>query len=138
MILDRNTVFDYKTHRKNFINYLEVIINKDGTIEYAVPSHQQKLLNLYCKNHNITMEKLWNIIPIEESPESWIIFNEGVISVWYDFIIRPEYITEEQKNTLHKLKETGCLFSHYRTLIVIRNEYGNIHTIGESEYYERY
>ena len=37
MILDRNTVFDYETHRKNFINYLEVIINKDGTVEYAVP-----------------------------------------------------------------------------------------------------
>lgn len=138
MILDRTTVFDYETHRKNFTNYLEVIINKDGTIEYAVPSHQQKLLNLYCKNHNVTMEELWNLIPIEESPESWIVFNEGVISVWYDFIIRPEYITEEQKNTLHKLKETGCLFSHYRTLIVIRNEYGNIRTIGESEYYERY
>ena len=139
MILDRNTVFDYETHRKNFINYLEVIINKDGTIEYAVPSHQQKLLNLYCKNHNITMEELWNIIPITDNPESWIIFNEGVISVWYDFIIRPEYITEEQKNTLHKLKETGCLFSHYRSLIVTRNQYGDICSKGESEVFdERY
>ena len=64
MILDRNTVFDYETYKKNFINYLEVIINKDGTVEYAVPSHQQKLLNLYCKNHNVTMEELWNLIPI--------------------------------------------------------------------------
>ena len=138
MILNSNTVFDYETHRKNFINYLEVIINKDGTVEYAVPSHQQKLLNLYCKNHNVTMEELWNLIPIEDSPETWIVFNEGVISVWYEFIIRPEYITEEQQYALDKLKETGCIFSHYRSLIATRNEYGNICTIGESEYYERY
>ena len=46
MMLNRNTVFDYKTHRENFTNYLEVIIFKDGHIEYAVPSHQMKLIEI--------------------------------------------------------------------------------------------
>lgn len=49
MNISRNTMFDYKTHRENFTAYLEVIIFKDGHIEYAVPSHQMKLIDIYCK-----------------------------------------------------------------------------------------
>ena len=48
MRLDRNTVFDYKTHKENFFYYLEVVILEDGKIVYAVPSHQEKLIELYC------------------------------------------------------------------------------------------
>lgn len=41
-----NSPFDVEVHKANFVNYLEVVILKDGTIEYAVPSHQGKLQSL--------------------------------------------------------------------------------------------
>lgn len=39
--------FDIETHKKTFIDYLEVIIRPDGTVEYAVPSHMYKLMSVY-------------------------------------------------------------------------------------------
>lgn len=37
--------FDIKQHKKKYVNYLEVLIEKDGRIVYAVPSHQEKQSN---------------------------------------------------------------------------------------------
>jgi hypothetical protein len=122
MILDRNTVFDYKTHNENFYYYLEVIILDNGEIVYAVPSHQQKLIELYCEKHNITLEKLRDIIPLYEGPLEWIVHELGVISVWYDFIYRPENITDKQKEALERLESEKCISPCYRTIIVSSNE----------------
>ena len=35
--------FDVETHKRSFTNYLEAVVLADGTVEYAVPSHQEKL-----------------------------------------------------------------------------------------------
>ena len=126
MILTRNTVFDYKTHRENFINYLEVIILEDGEIVYAVPSHQQKLIELYCKKHNVTPRELQEIIPLQESPIDWLIYNLGVISVWYEFIYRPKEITDKQKEALERLVSEDCIDPLYREIIISKNKFGNI------------
>jgi hypothetical protein len=54
-----NEPFDFKKHKDNFINYLEVIITPDGEIKYAVPDHRTALIN-YCnldeKDKSITRE----------------------------------------------------------------------------------
>ena len=42
--------FDIEKHKKTFINYLEVVILEDGTIEYAVPSHQEKQFSLPARS----------------------------------------------------------------------------------------
>ena len=39
--------FNVKTHKETFINYLEAIINPNGIIEYAVPSHMEKVYEKY-------------------------------------------------------------------------------------------
>ena len=41
--------FNVKIHKETFINYLEVIINPDGVIEYAVPSHIEKVYEKYME-----------------------------------------------------------------------------------------
>lgn len=125
--------FDYETHKKNFINYLEAVILKDGKIEYAVPSHAQRLEVIYCKAHNISMNELYNIIPITDSPVTWIIYKEGIIAVWYDFIMRPEVITKEQQDALDKLRDTGCINKDYESKVVFKNKYNNINTKDWSE-----
>lgn len=40
--------FDLQKHKSHFINYLEVIVKPDGEVVYAVPSHQEKLIELAC------------------------------------------------------------------------------------------
>lgn len=46
---DQNKVlhspFDIETHKKTFIDYLEVVITSDGVIHYAIPSHQEFCIN---------------------------------------------------------------------------------------------
>lgn len=41
--------FSITVHKRTFTNYLEVVITSDGTIMYAVPSHQEMLIYLACK-----------------------------------------------------------------------------------------
>ena len=40
--------FDVNTHKATFTDYLEVVVTEDGTIVYAVPSHQRVLERLYA------------------------------------------------------------------------------------------
>lgn len=39
--------FDIETHKGAFVHYLEVCIDRDGVIRYAVPSHQRWLLERF-------------------------------------------------------------------------------------------
>lgn len=42
--------FNIETHKKTFVNYLEVVITSDGVIHYAIPSHQE-----FCINYAIQL-----------------------------------------------------------------------------------
>ena len=42
--------FDIDKHAEHFINYLEVVIDEDGEIHYAVPSHQMFMENILKRN----------------------------------------------------------------------------------------
>ena len=128
MILTRQTKFDIVIHKKNFTNYTEVIILKDGTVEYAVPSHQQKLIELTMKEFNMTEEELNKAIPITESPTDWCVVKLGAISVWYEFIIRPEDITKEQTEMLEKFKTAGIIRNNYGETILYLGTDGRIYT----------
>ena len=43
--------FDIDKHSEHFLNYLEVIIDSEGEINYAVPSHQMFMENLIKKEY---------------------------------------------------------------------------------------
>ena len=43
--------FDIKVHKQTFINYLEVVISPEGIVEYAVPSHVEKLLQIFMSKY---------------------------------------------------------------------------------------
>lgn len=75
-----NSPFDIATHKKTFINYLEVVISPDGVIEYGVPSHNAKL-------EQILRDK--GIDPNKECPReyytdynTWLCIKTGYIMVW--------------------------------------------------------
>ena len=81
--------FDVETHKKTFINYLEVIIRKDGTIEYAVPSHMIKLQRIYGKTMDEVFEEYQHQhenepydVAVLLDPVEWLCKKTGCISVW--------------------------------------------------------
>ena len=82
--------FDIETHKKTFINYLEIIIDKNGICHYAIPSHNGILEQLVCKKHNIKYN-LWdfgikagNLCPKEKYSDyyNWLCEETGCIMVW--------------------------------------------------------
>lgn len=102
--------FDIEIHQKTFIGYLEVVILKNGTVEYAVPGHQEKLIALAMKELNATRNEIADMCP----PEFYLDYNVWLASltdtlcVWNDFY--QGIPNEKQIETLHKLKEAKLYF----------------------------
>lgn len=97
-----------------YINYCEAIINKEGLIGYAIPSHNYALQMLY----GYTLEEvydidkckdLWDKIPSSASPNSWMCEDLGVCSVWFSKLVIPKNYTEEQLKTIAKLMSKGIV-----------------------------
>lgn len=100
--------FDFIKHKQKYIHYLEVIILPNGQIEYAVPSHQEKLIYIACEQLNITRQKLGEMCPEEYYCDflTWLCKITNCISVWTNFYIK-DTINSKQIESLHKLKEFG-------------------------------
>ena len=96
--------FDLKTHAENFICYLEVIIRKDGTIEYAVPSHQKKLESIARAAYGIHFEMM--LATVQGDYLQWLVDTTGCISVWNNFCVKPPECTPAQLESLKRLGET--------------------------------
>lgn len=100
--------FDIDQHRKTFIHYLEVVIDENGKIIYAVPSHQEKLISLSCEKMNITREELNAMCPQEYYFDfmTWLCKVSGACAVWDNFI-QCDKLAEQQIRALQMLKENG-------------------------------
>ena len=113
--------FDIKIHADNFVNYLEVIIKEDGTIEYAIPSHSKKLEEIaqikYGKDKFIEMIR---------DPDAfydymkWLCNKTKCVSVWNEYIIKPDNISKKQIDTLKLLSKT--VYTHIPTMALYRGD----------------
>ena len=104
--------FDIKKHQETFINYLEVLILENGTVEYAVPSHQGKALDLACKKLNKTKQEIEDMCPREYYCDylNWLLGLTKSVSVWgncAEHFIVYKNINKKQIATLKKLKKHG-------------------------------
>lgn len=100
--------FDIAQHKKTFIHYLEVVIDENGKIMYAVPSHQEKLISLACEKLNVTREELNAMCPQEYYCDFmiWLCKMSGSCAVWEKFI-KFDKLTEQQIRALRMLKDNG-------------------------------
>ena len=100
--------FDIEQHKKTFIHYLEVIIDENGKIMYAVPSHQEKMISLACEKLNVTRKELNSMCPKEYYFDfmTWLCKMSGACAVWENFIQFGK-LTEQQIRTLEILKDNG-------------------------------
>ncbi|HOA80515.1 MAG TPA: hypothetical protein PKK61_05555 [Defluviitaleaceae bacterium] len=94
----KQQIDDFVKNHKH-INYCEAIIHKDGSVEYAEPSHVEKLINVTGENRNV----VYNKIPIYEFPIYWLVEYTGCVSVWYEGHITPKDCTDKQIQSLNKL-----------------------------------
>ena len=93
----------------NYINYCEAIIFPDGTIEYANPSHVEKL----SKITNEPREELANKIPIEAGIVAWLADYTGCVVLWYDFCYLPETFNTAQAFTIAELLKEKIIANPY-------------------------
>lgn len=84
-----------------YINYCEAIIYPDGDITYASPSHTRALIHITGR----TEDDIYNEMPITESPIHWLTEYTGCVPVWTEGVIFPKNITDEQVESLKKLKD---------------------------------
>lgn len=99
--------FNMDKHRDTFTNYLEVIVEPNGHVMYAVPSHQELAISLACKAKRWTRDELNKACPPEYYFDflTWLLSLTGCISVWNDFYFGKA--NEEQKNILREMKKKG-------------------------------
>lgn len=99
--------FDIETHKKNFIDYLEVIVSEDGTVMYAVPSHQQKLIAIACKKLNVTTDELNDMCPPEYyfDFDKWLCKITNCVALWNQFMVGVP--NEAQTESIKSLIDAG-------------------------------
>lgn len=120
--------FDIETHRRTFISYLEVVISPEGVVEYAVPSHTEKLINLYAAKRGID-----NLSARKEIIDKTIAAGEfdsmrmmtaltGYISVWFNHYVAGDPPTKAQLNKLHDLFKEGVYIGPYHDIVTPERE----------------
>lgn len=107
--------FDIKLHKLTFIDYLEVVISPDGIVEYAVPSHLEKLLRVFMEQENISdRQEAFRVIEERDTdmdgPLISLAKQTGYISVWREAYTCGSSPTKKQIAALRKLKLNGLYF----------------------------
>ena len=105
---DLNSEFDIEMHKKTFVNYLEVVILPSGEVEYAVPSHQEKLIQIACETQHVSRSDLVNKCPPEYYADfaKYLCMQSGAIALWENYIIYDK-VTEEQARSISSLAIAG-------------------------------
>ena len=104
--------FDLERHIKKYPYYTEVIIHYNGKVEYAIQSHQEKLIRLGMEKYNCSREEF-----IEKSPRNmwgdylqWLMDETKCICVWYEGY-QGKNLSKLQKNKLKRFIEVGAMKS---------------------------
>jgi hypothetical protein len=106
--------FDIETHKQTFVSYLEVVISPEGVVEYATPSHTDKLIEILAKQKGIKdfdeAKRYVFDTAINNGYASPIYFLTGVtgyISVWFDHYSSSDPPTKQQLAKLQELFKEG-------------------------------
>ena len=87
------------------ICYCEAVIAPDGSIEYAIPGHVYKLIDVARESR----DELDRMMPMRAAPLHWLIEQTGYGAVWYDQFILPRHYTDEQIQALQELCNAGII-----------------------------
>jgi len=93
--------FDIAKHKAKYVNYLEVLIEKDGHVVYAVPSHQEKAISLAMKKLGVSRDEIMDMCPPAMYCDFmvWVLSLTESVAVW-----NGGYIGSPNKKQILKLK----------------------------------
>lgn len=100
--------FDLEKHKQTYVNYLEVLIDEEGTIMYAVPSHQLKAVDLICSRTGLSRKEVDRLCPPEYYGDymTWLCMVAKVVFVWNEWCVAVNP-TVKQIGALRRLKMAG-------------------------------
>lgn len=109
MAYDVYSEFDIEQHKKTYINYLEVLIDTDGKVLYAVPSHQLRLEKLAAEKQDCSVEEIRERCPKNMYFDyiTWLIEQTDAVVVWTNCIQYGRIVTDKQRGALRRLKLSG-------------------------------
>lgn len=108
MSYDLHSDFNIQLHKETFINYLEVLILADGTIVYAIPSHQLKGEEIAAKRLGLSISEFRDTCPSDAMFDylPWIASQANCVFVWNSNIVYSQ-INKRQFSSLRILKLNG-------------------------------
>jgi len=106
--------FSIERHKKTFVNYLEAVIDVNGIVHYAIPSHERALCNMICMKKGLTLDQLIELAKASGGLYDWInwLMDESeCICVYTQGYAYPRHTipSPEQKKTLSELIEAGLV-----------------------------
>ena len=96
--------FDINLHTQTFKHYCELIILENGTAVYAIPSHHEKLIELYLQKYNITKQEFMEKYKYNMNWINDILTDMNCVLVWYDNIVYNK-LNSKQLDTISLLVE---------------------------------
>ena len=102
--------FDINTHKRVFVNYLEVIVDELGVVHYATPSHSRWLENKFADIMNVSYGEASKTIRDEcmttfKDPIEYLTEKTKCVALWDDFHVGKP--TDVQIKTMLHLKDEG-------------------------------
>lgn len=102
--------FDIETHKNTFIDYLEVCIDADGSVHYAVPSHSEWMIKYISARDNTSDDDVRNGNGIYHEaflsdPFYYLTTISGCIAVWNNCYAGKPNVAQIQ--TLIELRRAG-------------------------------
>ena len=99
--------FDIQKHKDTFIQYMECLIDENGTVHYAVPSHVEKACRMACEKLQVTRDEITALCPREfyYAWLEWLLMQTHSVAIWYDGLCGTP--NQKQKAMLRKLKLAG-------------------------------
>lgn len=99
-----------KDNKDAFIGYCEIIIDDECNIHLALPSHQEKLIELFIKKCNLSSkEEALKLIPVNFAINKYIIDKLNIVCLWYNHVCVPIDISQEQADIINKLIANNIL-----------------------------
>lgn len=106
ILYDLYSEFDIEKHKSTYINYLEVIVTPDGVVHYAIPSHQEYLIQYGCKKYRLSRKEFENTCPRNYYCDymKYLCTVTDCIAIWTYGISYGPFITYNQLHTIELLK----------------------------------
>lgn len=93
----------------NHIRYCEAIVNDDGTVEYAIPSHGEKLISRVCDYRGISRSQLASEMPIFCDMIAYLADIVNTAVVWYSMCYIPKNCSKRCLDSVSMLISSGAM-----------------------------